>query len=182
LDEEYFRPYFDPHHQCALRTLNYPSSGDDNDTTVQPGQIRAGAHTDYGAITILKTGGPGLQVRKDDSNRSGDKGEGEEWIDAPDLDDAFIVNVGDMMRRWTNDRWASTLHRVVVPEAFPADPATGEGAQRRQSVAFFVNARGDAQVKPLPTCVSETQPAKYETVTAGEYLLRKHLASMGAEV
>ena len=167
LDEDYFRPFFADDHQCALRTLNYPDTG----RSLRPGQIRAGAHTDYGALTILKTGGPGLQVRRDVAQQ--DQGK-EGWIDAPDLDDAFIVNVGDMMRRWTNDKWASTLHRVVVA------PSTGTADDRRQSVAFFVNARGDTVVEPLPTCVSEKNPAKYEPVTAGDYLLRKHLASMGS--
>lgn len=169
LDEEYFRPYFaDDKHQCALRTLNYPDTG----SNLRPGQIRAGAHTDYGALTILKTGGPGLQVRRDVEEEEG-------WIDAPDLDDTFIVNVGDMMRRWTNDEWASTLHRVVVVE----DTDKGDSSDdRRQSVAFFVNARGDAVVEPLPTCVSEENPAKYGPVTAGEYLLRKHLVSMGSDL
>ena len=169
LEEGYFRPYFDPH-QCALRTLNYPQG--EGSSRLRPGQIRAGAHTDYGALTILKTGGPGLQVRKDIIN---DEEDTSRWIDAPDLPDAFIVNVGDMMRRWTNERWVSTLHRVVVPEE-------GVGGQRRQSIAFFVNARGDARVEPLPTCVGKDNPAKYEPVTAGEYLLRKHLASMGSEL
>ena len=112
-----------------------------------------------------------MQVRRDVAQQ--DQGK-EGWIDAPDLDDAFIVNVGDMMRRWTNDKWASTLHRVVVA------PSTGTADDRRQSVAFFVNARGDTVVEPLPTCVSEKNPAKYEPVTAGDYLLRKHLASMGS--
>ena len=167
LDEDYFRPFFADDHQCALRTLNYPDTG----RSLRPGQIRAGAHTDYGALTILKTGGPGLQVRRDVAQQ--DQGK-EGWIDAPDLDDAFIVNVGDMMRRWTNDKWASTLHRVVVV------PSNGIADDRRQSVAFFVNARGDAVVEPLPTCISEKKPAKYEPVTAGDYLLRKHLASMGS--
>ena len=170
LEEDYFRPYFDDDHQCALRTLNYSDTG----RSLQPGQIRAGAHTDYGALTILKTGGPGLQVRRDVATDN--EQEEEKWIDAPDLDDAFIVNVGDMMRRWTNDRWASTLHRVVAVQ----DTDNTGVDDRRQSVAFFVNARGDAVVEPLVTCVSEKNPAKYGPVTAGEYLLRKHLASMGS--
>ena len=172
LDEDYFRPFFADDHQCALRTLNYPDTG----RNLRPGQIRAGAHTDYGAVTILKTGGPGLQVRRDVAQQ--DQGK-EGWIDAPDLDDAFIVNVGDMMRRWTNDKWASTLHRVV---GMSDTDITGAADDRRQSIAFFVNARWDAVVEPLSTCVSEENPAKYEPVTAGEYLIRKHLASMGSDL
>ena len=83
------------HHFSALRVLNYfpidPSK-------VSPGQLRASAHTDYGALTILKSGGPGLQVRKDLDE------EEERWVDVPHLDDAFVINIGDMMQRWTNGR------------------------------------------------------------------------------
>jgi isopenicillin N synthase-like dioxygenase len=88
LPESWFEPKMD-HHMGALRLLNYFS------LKGQPsGTIRAGPHTDYGALTILKSGGPGLQVKKDGSN--------EEWVDVPFLQDAFVVNIGDLMQRWTN--------------------------------------------------------------------------------
>lgn len=78
------------HHQSALRLLNYPSLGVEE--SLVPGQLRAGAHTDYGALTILKSGGPGLQVLRQDN----------EWVDVPYLEDAFVINVGDLIQRWTN--------------------------------------------------------------------------------
>ena len=80
------------HHQSALRLLNYPNLTE----PAQPGQLRAGAHTDYGAFTILKSGGPGLQVKRDQTNDS--------WLDVPtfQFEDVFIINLGDMMQRWTN--------------------------------------------------------------------------------
>ena len=82
------------HHVSALRLLNYPNLA----APAQPGQLRAGAHTDYGAVTILKSGGPGLQVKRDDAIDSSC------WVDVPTFDshDVFIINLGDMMHRWTN--------------------------------------------------------------------------------
>jgi isopenicillin N synthase-like dioxygenase len=77
-----------------MRALNYPSL---DGQTPEPSRIRASAHTDYGTVTILKSGGPGLQVSKDRDPPT--------WVDVPYLEDALIVNLGDLMRRWTNDRW-----------------------------------------------------------------------------
>lgn len=90
LPEDWFVNKMD-HHMGALRILNYfPIVR----TTVKPDAVRASAHTDYGALTILRSGGPGLQVKKDD--------ETDAWIDVPSLSDAFIINIGDLMQRWTN--------------------------------------------------------------------------------
>src|SRR5207244_3582768 len=74
-----------------------------------PGQLRAGAHTDYGSLTILKTEDRpgGLQVRSPEGA----------WLDVPIVEGTFVVNLGDLMARWTNDQWVSTLHRVVNPPA-----------------------------------------------------------------
>ena len=173
-------------HESALKILNYPNLTE----PPAPGQLRAGEHTDYGAFTILKSGGPGLQVRKDLPGT-----EQGEWIDVPDLDDAFIINLGDMMQRWTNgknlsvscinesasvltqnwlDKWVSTLHRVAVPPFDGVD-------RRRQSIAFLVCVKGDTEVLPIHTCVDEGNPAKYGEVAAGKYLMRKYLESMGLE-
>lgn len=88
LPPSWFENKFD-RHQSALRLLNYPNLNDRLEPA--PGQLRAGAHTDYGALTILKSGGPGLQVLTRD-----------EWVDVPYLEDAFVINVGDLMQRWTN--------------------------------------------------------------------------------
>jgi len=136
-----------------------------------PGQIRAGAHTDYGALTILKSGGLGLQVKPDDGNFDDQL----PWIDVPYLADAFVINLGDLMARWTNDKWMSTLHRVVLPEDYL------EGSNRRQSMAFFVNVNSDTLVSTIPSCESNTEYPNYEPVLAGEYLKMKHMASMGVE-
>ena len=161
LEEYWFEDKVDKH-MSALRLLNYP----DLEEKEKPlkGQLRAGAHTDYGALTILRSGGPGLQVKKD--------GEVSEWVDVPLLENAFIVNLGDLMQRWTNDRWKSTLHRVILP------PKDGR-KHPRQSIAFFVNINGDAEVLPIETCVNESDPARYNSILAKDHLMQKHLASMG---
>jgi isopenicillin N synthase-like dioxygenase len=70
------------------------------------------------------------------------------WYGVAPVADSFVVNIGDLMQRWTNDRWVSTLHRVVNPAG---QTVTNE---RRQSMAFFHNLNGDAVVETIPTCVT----------------------------
>ncbi len=196
---------FDEGHQCALRILNYPlleldlAEMDINNVDLQRDPIiRAGAHTDYGAFTILKSGGPGLQLRL--SRDSSEMEKCGEWINVPHLPDAFIINLGDLMQRWTNDRWKSTLHRVVAvfDEAQDEDTmtttaastttkaTTDEGGKKkvyqsmqRQSIAFFVNMNGDAKIVPFDTCVDEDHPSTYEEILASKYLIQRHAQSMG---
>lgn len=146
LPHDYFeRFHVDP--MCALRCISYPAAAG----ALLPDQRGAGEHADYGSITILKSDPqvPGLEVRLPTG----------EWIAAPLVDDGFIVNIGDMMARWTNDRWVSTLHRVSNPPE----------SQRRQSMAFFHNASFDAAIECIPTCRDGRQP-KYAPVQAGQYL------------
>jgi len=80
-----------------------------------------------------------------------------------------MLNIGDMLATWTNDRWQSTLHRVVPP------PSSSGGAVRRRSVAQFLEADPDVLIEPIPTCVTEANPARYAPVTAGDYLMAKLL-------
>ena len=167
---------FDDGHQCALRILNYPEL-EYVQKDASAVHIRAGAHTDYGAMTILKSGGPGLQLQL-----SKDK-ESSRWIDVPHLEDSFIINLGDLMQRWTNDKWSSTLHRVVATDS-NADDTTCDDEERlfrsarRQSIAFFVNMNGDTTVMPLETCVDEAHPCKYAPIKASEHLIQRHNQSM----
>ena len=209
---------FDDGHQCALRILNYPelvfeeepiqstSDGDDKlfnskgSTISNKAFIRAGAHTDYGAMTILKSGGPGLQLRLSTTEARGDCSDEDpsSWIDVPHLSDAFIINLGDLMQRWTNDRWRSTLHRVVaVPSSGCDDVPDGSidfytrGNQssdeapkiwrsaRRQSIAFFVNMNGNASIFPFDSCVDDDHPPRYDAIKASQYLIQRHAQSMG---
>lgn len=139
---------------------NYP----DLEVPPEPGQIRASAHTDYGTVTILKPDDApgGLQVLGKDG----------EWHDVPNIPGAYVINLGDLMARWTNGRWVSTLHRVVNP------PLDLSRSCRRQSVAFFHNINADTIVECIETCKSADNPPKYPPIKAFDFLLEKHLASI----
>ena len=153
LPEDAFAPTIDKP-ISALRALNYPKQA----VVPKPGQLRAGAHTDYGSLTILlpQTGSGGLQILDPAGN----------WVDVPPVPGAFVINIGDLMARWTNDRWVSTLHRVVNP--------TGEAARaRRQSFAFFHQPNWHQEIVCLPTCLGEGEAPKYEPVLSGPYLMSK---------
>ena len=154
LAPDYFEPCFD-NHLSALRVINYPAQ------TAAPldGQLRAGAHTDYGFMTILRSEASpgGLQVRRRDGT----------WIDAPAIDNGFIVNIADAFMRWTNDTWVSTPHRVINP------PQSMRGSARRQSMAFFVNPSNETRIECLEAfCPAGTQP-KYEAVSFEDYMALK---------
>jgi isopenicillin N synthase-like dioxygenase len=140
----------------AMRAINYP----EQETEPIPGQLRAGAHTDYGTLTILRQDDApgGLEVL--------DEVQGA-WVPIPSVADAFVINIGDLMARWTNDRWRSTLHRVVNP---PRQPGL---ATRRQSMPFFHNANYSCRVECLPTCLAPGESPRYEPVLAGVHLLGK---------
>jgi isopenicillin N synthase-like dioxygenase len=139
-------------HISRLRVRNYPAPA----VPPQPGQLRAGAHCDYGSLTILKTEDKpgGLQVY----NQAG------EWVDVPAVPGCFVVNLGELMARWTNDQWVSTLHRVVNP---PQDLAS---ESRRQSLVFFHNPNYDAVIACIPSCQSSEHPSRYPVTTSGEHL------------
>ncbi|MBI5089857.1 MAG: isopenicillin N synthase family oxygenase [Actinobacteria bacterium] len=125
----------------ALRVIDYPHLDAAAIDRAGEGQLRAGAHTDYGTLTLLvQDDAPGgLEVL---DPRSG------AWTPVPARAGAIVVNLGDLMARWTNDRWRSTLHRVVVP------PRSVDTSTRRQSIAFFHNANYHAVIECLPGCVA----------------------------
>ncbi|WP_339665727.1 2-oxoglutarate and iron-dependent oxygenase domain-containing protein [uncultured Pseudomonas sp.] len=138
--------FFDAHLQepiATLRMLHYPASA---------GQIDredggAGAHTDYGNVTLLATDEvAGLQV----ATRQGN------WIEAPHIPGAFVCNIGDCLMRWSNDTYVSTPHRVRPPE------------QERYSIAFFLEVAPDAMVDPRDI-VPDEQP-KYPPISCSDYL------------
>ena len=80
---------------------------------------------------------------------------------------AFVINIGDLMARWTNDRWVSTLHRVVNPSA------ENGGNARRQSMAFFHQPNWDAEIRVLEACLGPGETPKYAPVRSGPYLMSK---------
>ena len=155
LDEAYFDGMID-RHISGLRAANYPHP----DSLPKPGQLRAGAHADYGSLTILlQDDAPGgLQVQTADGR----------WHPVPAIPDAFVINLGDLMARWTNDRWVSTMHRVVNP---PPDAA---GSTRRQSIAFFHTPNWDAPIACIETCLAPGDRPKYPVVRAGAHLVAKY--------
>ena len=141
-----------------MRLNKYPPQ----ETAPVPGQLRSGAHTDYGTLTILygeDTPG-GLQVMGSDGN----------WFDVHPKPGTFIVNIGDCMARWTNDRWKSTLHRVV-------NPPRSEAQSERLSVAYFHSTNYDAEIKCLETCQSKSNPPKYEPIHYASYYIEKLMQS-----
>lgn len=143
LDADHFAPAIG-NPISALRALHYPATG----AVAEADQQRAGAHTDYGTLTILlpEAGRGGLQVQQ-----------GGDWVDVTAPEGAFVINIGDLMARWTSDRWVSTLHRVV---AKPNQPA-------RKSLAFFHQPDWEAEIAPLDG--SDTYPP----VLSGPYLMGK---------
>ena len=154
LPDDYFEPFIDAP-VSALRALNYP----EQTRPPKPGQLRAGAHTDYGSLTVLlpQAGSRGLEIRTPDGK----------WTPVPPVPGAFLVNIGDLMALWTNDRWVSTLHRVVNP------PPEQGGMDRRQSLAFFHQPNWAAEIAVLDQCVQPGEKPKYAPVLSGPYLMAK---------
>ncbi|WP_433760986.1 isopenicillin N synthase family dioxygenase [Nocardia sp. CA-135398] len=114
-----------------------------------------GEHTDYGIVTVLWADQvPGLQVVGADNR----------WHDVHPADNALLVNLGDVMARWTNERWLSTLHRVMPP-------IIDGRIQRRRSAAFFHDGNPDAVIETLPSCLGEG--SKYAPITVAEHLRTK---------
>lgn len=161
MPEETFDDVLDNTHSSQLRLLHYPPLSKD----VEPGQLRAGAHTDLGMMTILRNDPVpgGLQVMARDGT----------WIDAPGVADTFILNIGDLLMRWTNDRLVSTLHRVAVP------PLDAGARARRLSIGYFVGPRYNAMVECMPTCQGPGNPAKYEPVSVHDYRTARFAAGAG---
>lgn len=140
---------------ATLRFLHYPEPGAVA-AHAPPGQPGAGAHTDYGNVTLLATDGvAGLQVRRRDGV----------WIDAPVMPGAFVCNIGDCLMRWTNDVYVSTPHRVLPP------------ARERYSIAFFLDANPAAQVVAVPSCVPAGEPPRYAPISVADYLQQRFAAT-----
>ena len=147
-------------HSCQLRLLHYPAP----EAEFQAGQLRCGVHSDLGLTTILRNEAApgGLEVQ----TPAGD------WIAAPAIPDTFIVNIGDLMMRWTNDRWRSTPHRVSVP------PRAVWARSRRLSIGFFVIPNYDADVVCIPRA---GEAAKYTPVMVRDYRTHRFAAGAGLQ-
>jgi isopenicillin N synthase-like dioxygenase len=147
LSEDYFEDGLDKP-ASSVRVLHYTPRPPD----APADQIGAGAHTDWGAITILyQDDVGGLEV----------KGTDGAWIKATPIPGTYVINLGDMIRRWTNDGYLSTVHRVMC-----APPG-----KERYSIATFFNPRDDYRVECVPTCVEPGKEPHYPPCTVGEHIL-----------
>ncbi len=154
LDLRFFDDKID-NHFSALHALHYGAQP----TPPREGQLRAGAHSDFGSLTILMPpaeGGMGLEVQRPDGSFAP--------VEPPP--GAYVINIGDLMQQWTNDRWVSTVHRVV-------NPPGGAWATRRLSIGFFCHPNYDAPVAALPGTVPAGEAPRHAPVLAGEYMHAK---------
>ncbi|WP_420435757.1 isopenicillin N synthase family dioxygenase [Candidatus Poriferisodalis sp.] len=142
LPHDWFVPDFDKP-SVTLRLSHYPPMDyDDNEWGLAP-------HTDSSVFTFLPANEvPGLEIRP----------AGHDWITPPQLAESYLVNSGDMLKRWTNGVYLSTAHRA-------RNPTDGE----RYAAPFFYGARDDAVVAPVPTTVNDEAPARWAPSTYGDY-------------
>ncbi len=131
---------------AVMRVLHYPPQ----DGVIEEKQIGTGAHSDYECFTVLCTDDKAaLQVL----NAAG------EWVEAPPVEGAFVVNVGDMMERWTNGYFLSTIHRAI-----------NRSGKQRYSIPLFFGPNPDVEITVLESCQSAANPPKYEPIQAGAYV------------
>ncbi len=155
LPEDHFDAFCsDPHY--GLRLLHYPPQPLDAASR----EKGAGAHTDFGAMTILlQDENGGLQVL---DQKTGS------WIHADPVPDSFVVNLGDLIARWTNDQYKSTLHRVV-----------NVSGKERYSIPFFLSGNIDHRVECLPTCCPSGQQPRYVPLTVEAHLRAMYKKTYG---
>jgi len=153
----------------TLRLLNYPpqeekEENSSSEFSSQGRPIRNGEHTDYGTLTILwSPDSRGLQAQS----------RHKEWIDVIAPTDQFVINIGDLMMNWTNDKWISTLHRVV--------PHPDTLGSRRMSIPFFHNPNPNAMIACIPGCCEEGEEPKYKPMLAKTHLEMKVSKALGQE-
>ena len=136
LPADWFEPFFAGEAHINLRFLHYPPQAVEDDE-----QFGQGPHTDNSFITILaRTEVPGLAVRLPSG----------EWLAPPLIEGTFLVNLGNMMKRWSNDRFLSTPHGVL-----------NDSGTDRYSIAFFYSPNVDAVIECVPSCTSADDPPRY---------------------
>ena len=185
LDDEYFFRPSHPGHNNQLRLLHYPAVPAE---LIESGKaIRLDAHSDWPSITLLfQDDCGGLQIKN--PNIKGD------FIDVPPLENAIVMNLGDLMMRWSNgkrgvtfeiappnmsdvvhhtDTLKSTIHRVGLPPR--QDRFTGDErlTRERYSIPFFVSPKGEHIVECLPSCIDVKNPRKYEPIKWNDYMLMR---------
>ncbi|MCV6546626.1 MAG: isopenicillin N synthase family oxygenase [Cohaesibacter sp.] len=156
LDEDHFLPWITKP-IAEMRLAHYPPQTALPQTALpqtalhDPERIMGiGAHSDYDVFTILATDDvPALEVQNS----------ADQWIAAPPIDNAFIVNVGDLLQRWTNDIYRSTFHRVV-----------NRTSKERYSIPFFASTNAQLEIGVLDKCISSERPARYAPISASDYV------------
>lgn len=162
LPDDFFVAYQD--HSIDVLRLNHYALPD-GPVTLDDDQLGMGAHTDYGIVTVLWADRvtPGLQILD---------GEGT-WHDVVPAPGALLVNLGDLLARWTNDRWISTMHRVLPP-------IDRDGrVVRRRSAAFFHDGNADAIVSCLPGCAASSDDVLYAPIRIDDHIAAKLAGSRG---
>ncbi|MFM7426246.1 MAG: isopenicillin N synthase family dioxygenase [Elainella sp.] len=146
----------------CLRLLHYPTLPPSAETA---DPLRAGAHTDYGSLTLLfqEPQQGGLEVLRPQTGRTPQT----DWMPVPALPGKLLVNIGDALQRWTNDHWRSTPHRVLLPSAHPP----------RYSMALFCDPDPDVEIAPL-----SSQPGTgYPPILYRDYLQSRFSATYGQQ-
>lgn len=147
-----FTAHFKNQSGIILKFLHYPPNTINNN--LNDSNIVCGAHSDYGYLTILRQDQiGGLQV----FNKQG------KWQDARPIDKTFIVNIGDLMQRWTNNVYTSTKHRVINTNS----------KQSRYSIPFFVEPNYHTVISSLKSCINEKNPAQYEDIISGDWINKR---------
>ncbi|KAL1304392.1 hypothetical protein AAFC00_003392 [Neodothiora populina] len=165
IDEKWFDSFCDGGDN-TLRLLHYPEV-DANVFKEKPNSVRAGAHTDYGSITLLfQDDRGGLQVLSPKNT----------YVNATPIPGTIVVNAGDLLARWSNDTIKSTKHRVVQPPA----RADEDKYPARYSMAYFCNPNFDRFIEAIPGTYDkalEEKKIKYSGVNSGDYLVQRLTAT-----
>ena len=163
LDENFTDPL------AVLRLIRYSHEP----SNVEEGVLGCGSHSDYGFITLLLTSmDPGLQVWSIEK---------EEWLDIEPLQNTFVVNIGDMLQRWSNGLYRSTLHRVVISSSSSSSEysssessiSTNASSSARLSAPFFFEPNYDTIIQSLVK-TNDGDSNKYPPIISGEYLKAKY--------
>lgn len=143
---------------AILRLLHYPPQPPD----ASEDERGIGAHTDFGGLTLLlQDDVGGLQVYDAPTST---------WIDVAPTPGAYVVNLGNLMMRWTNDRYISNLHRVI-----------NKSGKERYSIPFFFSGNPDYTVQCVATCMDPKTGAKYEPIKVEEWMRGRYAASYGTK-